>query len=111
MEKMSERIKRLRTERGLTQEQLAEYTGLTRSAIAKYERGLVENMTSTNIQALADFFGVRPSYLMCLDDEESLDPHLLQIGLDMKKYNPPTAEQKKQIEEFARFVLKDNKKE
>ena len=111
MEKMSERIKRLRTERGLTQEQLASYTGLTRSAIAKYERGLVENMTATNIQALADFFRVRPSYLMCLDDETSLNPHLLQIGLDMKNYNPPTEEQKKQIEDFAKFVLKDNKKE
>ena len=68
-------------------------------------------MTATNIQALADFFGVRPSYLMCLDNEESLNPHLLQIGLDMKKYSPPTEEQKKQIEDFARFVLKDNKKE
>lgn len=111
MEKMSDRIVRLRKERGLTQEQLAEYTGLTRSAIAKYERGLVENMTATNIQALADFFGVRPSYLMCLDDETSINPHLLQIGLDMKNYTPPTPEQKKQIEEFARYVLKDNKKE
>ena len=111
MEKMSDRIVRLRKERGLTQEQLAEYTGLTRSAIAKYERGLVENMTATNIQALASFFGVRPSYLMCLDEESSINPQLLQIGLDMKNYTPHTPEQKKQIEEFARYVLKDNKKE
>ena len=29
----------------------------------------------------------------------------------MKNYNPPTEEQKKQIEDFAKFVLKDNKKD
>ena len=67
-------------------------------------------MTATNIQALADFFGVKPSYLMCLEDED-FNPRLLQIGLDMKNYTPPTEEQKKQIEDFAKFVLKDNKKD
>lgn len=53
-----------------------------------------------------------------LDDEQliklnssTFDTNFLKIGLDMKNYTPPTEEQKKQIEDFARFVLKDNKKE
>lgn len=69
METMGERIKRLRQLKGITQEDLAKIVGLQRGAIAKYEIGIVENMKTTTIKRMADFFGVKPSYLMCLDDK------------------------------------------
>ena len=71
MEKMGDRIKRLRLEKNITQEDLAKIIGLKRSAIAKYENGIVENMKQTTIKTMADFFGVKPSYLMCIEDEDN----------------------------------------
>ena len=47
----------------------------------------------------------------CDDVMNEFDADLLKIGLSLKDYNPPTPEQEKQIEEFAKYVLKDNKKE
>lgn len=69
METMGERIKRLRQLKGVTQEELAKIVGLQRGAIAKYEIGIVENMKQTTIKKMADYFGVKPSYLMCLEDK------------------------------------------
>lgn len=69
MERMGERIKRLRQLKGVTQEELAKIVGLQRGAIAKYENGIVENMKQTTVKKMADYFGVKPSYLMCLDDK------------------------------------------
>ena len=69
METMGERIKRLRQLKGVTQEELAKIVGLQRGAIAKYEIGIVENMKQTTIKQMADYFGVKPSYLMCLEDK------------------------------------------
>lgn len=69
METMGERIKRLRQLKGITQEDLAKIVGLQRGAIAKYEIGIVENMKQTTIKIMADYFGVKPSYLMCLEEK------------------------------------------
>ena len=41
---------------------------------------------------------------------EDINPDLIRIGLSTKDYNPPTEKQRKQIEEFAKLVLEDNKK-
>lgn len=65
---MGKRIKELRLKKGVTQEELGKIIGVQKSAILKYESGLVENMKRSSIKALADYFGVRPSYLMGLDD-------------------------------------------
>lgn len=65
---MGKRIKELRLKKGVTQEELGKIIGVQKSAILKYESGLVENMKRNSIKTLADYFGVRPSYLMGLDD-------------------------------------------
>lgn len=101
-------LRRIRLERGYTQEELAKKVQTSRSNIANYE--VDKNKPSVEIlNKLSEALGVTSDVL--LGKSESLEDSMLKIGLDMKKYNPPTAEQKKQIEEFARFVLKDNKKE
>ena len=64
----SEIIKKLRKERGLTQEQLGLIIGVQKSAIAKYESGRVENLKRSSIEKLAKFFGVSPSYLLGITD-------------------------------------------
>lgn len=74
---MAERIKELRLAAGLTQEELGEKIGLQKSAIAKYENGRVENIKRSTIQALADLFGVKPSYILGFDEDEELAPYYL----------------------------------
>lgn len=78
---MAERIKELRLAAGLTQEELGDKLGLQKSAIAKYENGRVENIKRSTIQAMADLFGVRPSYILGFDDEED-EPNTVTYYID-----------------------------
>lgn len=65
--KMAKRIRECRTQKQLTQEELANKLGLKKSAIAKYENGRVENIKRTTIEEMANIFGCKPSYLMGWD--------------------------------------------
>ena len=70
-------IKELRLSRDLTQEQLGDILGVQKSAIAKYENDKVVNLKRETIQKMADFFGVKPSYIMGMHDEEDSTPVFL----------------------------------
>ena len=71
---MGERIKALRIQHGLTQEELGQKVGVQKSAIYKYETGLVVNLKRSMIEKLALALGVKPTYLMGLSDEETTIP-------------------------------------
>ena len=62
-----EKLKKLRTENGLTQEALADAVHISRSAIAKYENGN-GNPSEETLMALAVYFGVEVNDLK--DDSE-----------------------------------------
>lgn len=66
---MAETIRMLRLQRGITQEELGKIIGVQKSAIRKYESGMVENIPRSSIKRMADFFEVSPSYLMGWEDE------------------------------------------
>ena len=69
---IGERIKQLRREKGLTQEQLAEKIGVERSSIGKYEGKSKNVIPSDDVKArLADFFGVSVDFLIGLSDIRS----------------------------------------
>lgn len=72
-ENMGNIIKKLRIEKGITQDELAKVVGLQRSAIAKYELGIVDNMKQTTIKIMADYFNVKPSYLMGFEEEQPVN--------------------------------------
>lgn len=55
-------LKQLRLQKGLTQPQLAERLGISRSAISMYERGEREPDIAT-MEAIAALFGVDMNYL------------------------------------------------
>ena len=63
-----ERIKALREQFQMTQDELAEKLGTTKQTIYKYETGVVTNIPSDKIEEMAALFGVTPSYLMGWDD-------------------------------------------
>lgn len=70
-----ERIREARLRAGMTQSELAEMVGVKFSAIHKYEKGLVVNLKRETILALARALDVRPSYLLCADEDDVQDSH------------------------------------
>ena len=61
--KLAENIRALRKQRGLTQEQLAEATGVTVGAVHKWETGLSTPELSLIVE-LADYFGISVDALL-----------------------------------------------
>lgn len=106
------RLKLLREERKMKQEELAKILSMSTSAIGMYERNEREPNNELTIK-LADFFNVSTDYLLGKSDirnSKNSDSDKLVITLSTKDYPNITIEQKKQIEAFAKFILKDNKK-
>ena len=67
MKKFSERLKELRKEKGLSQAQLANVTGLSHTAIVYWETE--QRVPNANaIIILAGFFGVSTDYLLGVED-------------------------------------------
>ena len=73
METMAKRIKSMRLEYEMTQEQLADALGLQKSAIAKYENGRVTNIKRSIIEKMSKIFHCDPSWLMGIDDSSFSD--------------------------------------
>lgn len=69
--KTADKIKALRTRKGLSQEELGKMVGLQKAAINKYETGRVVNIKKSILQKLADALSVSPADL--LDDPEGYD--------------------------------------
>lgn len=81
-----ERLKDLRVERGLTLEQLAEATGISRAALGKYEGDKYKDISPFSIAALAKFYGVSSDYLMGLTETKNhpnTDLHDLHLSDEM----------------------------
>ncbi len=66
--KIGNRIKELRTIYGITQVQLAEKAGISRSVISQYESNLVEP-TATVVAKLALALNTSTDYLLGLEDD------------------------------------------
>ena len=67
----SERLKRLRMEKGITQKELADRLHISRATIAGYE-SLGKEPDGEKLCALADFFGVSVDYLLGVTDSREL---------------------------------------
>ena len=67
---IGERLKELRLNKKLTQEDVGKIINVSKATIMKYEKGLVENLKRSSIEKLAKYFNVAPSYLMCMEEEK-----------------------------------------
>lgn len=63
-----DKIKTLRIQHGMTQEELGEKVGVKKSAIYKYENGIVVNLKRSTIEKLAKVLEVSPSWLIGIED-------------------------------------------
>lgn len=90
---IQERLKDLRVvDRGLSLEQLAEQTGLSKSALGKYESDDFKDISPFAIVTLAKFYGVSTDYL---------------LGLTEQKNHPDTALSELHLSDDAIDVLKN----
>ena len=82
---IGERIKTIRTKNGFGQTDVAIKAGITKQSLYKYENGIIENIPSDKIEAIAKALNVSPAELMGwenekppVNDEELLDEELIR---------------------------------
>jgi transcriptional regulator with XRE-family HTH domain len=75
---LGEKIHSLRMQHNMTMEDLAREIGVQRSAVNKYEKGLVVNLKRSTILSLCKVFNVPPSYFLD-DDDLPLTPEECQL--------------------------------
>ena len=86
---LGERLKDLRVERNLKLEALAEQTGLSKSALSKYESDDVTDLSIYAVTTLAEFYGVTTDYLLGVTENKKrpdavlLDLHLSDGAVDV----------------------------
>ena len=114
--KFGDRIALLREKAGLTQEELAQQLGISRAALAKYEKSLREPDYET-LNKIADFFDVSIDYLLGSSRDGSskkLDimelERRLREGEITYKGKPLSEEQCEILADFLEVILKREKK-
>lgn len=80
---VAERIKQLRKEANLTQEELADQLGLKKVSIQKYENGGVTNIKSQTLEKLGEIFNVSPAYIMGWDRFDNIDTASIKEDLQI----------------------------
>ncbi len=69
---LNERIKKMRTQKGLTLLEVAEYLGVAEATAQRYESGNIKNIGHETICKLAELFNCNPAYLMGWVEEPSI---------------------------------------
>ena len=95
------RIKELRKQKKVTQEEVAEAIGVTRRGFQKWENG-ESQITLKNATQLADYFGVPLTYLLNQEEEWEKLQKLHQKLPTVKEFDEALF--KKQEKRFKRFV-------
>jgi hypothetical protein len=86
---LAQKIKLLRSENGWTQEDLAKKSGVSIQSIKRYETGIGENITTSNLEKIAKVFEVKKSYFLN-DDESSLVVRKFDENLVRKSFVSPS---------------------
>lgn len=94
---LHENIKKLREEQKLTLEEVGKRTNTTKQTIQRYENGEIKNIPYDKIILLAKCFGVKPSVLMCWEEEFTVEMAQTDVALSnmnkrMKEYALKMAE-------------------
>ncbi len=111
---IQERLKDLRVERGLTLEQLSTETGISKSALGKYEADDFKDISPFSMVELAKFYGVSTDYLLGLTEQKNhpnTELDALHLGDDaievlrMGKFNHRLLSELICHKDFQRFML------
>lgn len=82
---MENRIKELREERGINQDTLAGFVGVSQQKISRVERN-TENLGIDLLIEISDYFHVTTDYLLCLSDERRGSAQDVRLRSKMEEY-------------------------
>ena len=68
---LQERLKDLRVAHNLNLEELARFTGISKSALGNYENNDYKEINHGNLVTLAQFYNVSTDYLLCLTENKN----------------------------------------
>lgn len=71
---LGDRIRQLRKEHSMTQEDLGKVIGVQKAAIQKYEKGTVQNIKRSSLIKLAQVLDTTPEYLLGWDAPKNIEP-------------------------------------
>ena len=74
--KVYERIRYLRQDRNMSQEDLGRLLGVTKATIQKYENGQIRNLKSEIVKRLCEIFAVAPVFFIFDDVPDYIDDRL-----------------------------------
>lgn len=101
-------IKRLREEKGLTQEQLGEIVGVQKAAVQKWESGTTKNLKRHVVKTLSDYFEVSPASFVIKSEKEGEIEKIVSEATkreDLKIFFTQVAEMSEEDFEKARRVI------
>ncbi|SEJ36236.1 Helix-turn-helix domain-containing protein [Propionispira arboris] len=75
---IGEKLKYLRLNNSLTQEEVGKKINVSKQTLYKYENGIITNIPSDKIEILAEIYHVSPAYLMGWENTSSV-PNLVEI--------------------------------
>lgn len=121
------RLKALRLDRGLTQDEVGQRVLVSKQTLYKYENDIVTNIPVDKIEMLAEVYNVTPAYIMGWEQPEDTsseslsyydDPEVAAIANEMKEnpdirvlFDASRGLSKQSIEEVRRFVEYQKAKE
>lgn len=110
---VGERIRLLRKQKGMTQQELAQKLGLKDSAIAKYENGRVENIKRSTLSEMAKVLGCSPIYLLGLDQEIDfiLKDEEKQLIIEYRNTDDATKEMVRRTLAYAKAIKSNTNKQ
>lgn len=99
--RLGDRLKKLREYLGMSQQHVAERTGIPRSAVSDIERGQ-RKVDAVELTKLARLYQHPVSWLLDEDEQATADTHAL--ALFARKFSKLTDEDRMQLEDFADFL-------
>ena len=90
------RLKALRLDRGLTQDEVGQRVLVSKQTLYKYENDIVTNIPADKIEMLAEVYGVTPAYIMGWESPSASD-ELPTVSPTGKKVDARTRRQLEKV--------------
>ena len=79
---VGDRIRQVRQEQDVTQQELADYIGVSKQAVYKYENNIVTNIPTDKVDAIAKRLKVSPAYLMGWEEQPEPKKRTIPPGFE-----------------------------
>jgi transcriptional regulator with XRE-family HTH domain len=111
---LSEKVRVKREEKGLTQAELANLSGITQATISRLESGEVTQLKSDKLKGLAQALGVTVDFLIGKKERMEFEETLTAdetAKVIFRGFEKLSDERRKQVQDFVEYLVKREKKE